>query len=378
MKKIALVTCFLDNYGACLQAYALQKTITNCGNKCTIVNYIEPEGYYKKSFSNKIKNSAVYNLIRCAISKKYKESYKFDKARRKKFQSFRKKFLTFTEEYENYEQLKQIKEFDAFVCGSDQIWNPTFYGKCHPAYYLEFVPESIKKISYAPSIGISDIPTEHVDDFRKYLEKFHRISVREQNGVDLVRKYANRESKWVLDPTMLLSGDEWGSVAKGTMHKKPYILCYLFGSHEYYKDAIEHLRKETGYDVVIIPFSKRDLNKEYHKIYKAGPAEFLSLIKNAEYVLTDSFHATVFSILFGRSFYTLLRNNENEKNGMNSRIYSLLSMVEKQDRCIAKADVNNFGVSQINDYDKVHSKLNVLRQESIEYLTNALDDENGR
>lgn len=375
MKKVGLATCFLDNYGACLQAYALSNTITSLGMECTILKYTELEGYYGDSIAERVKNSTLYNTVRCLLDKKYRKTFKLGKIRRPNFQSFRKKYLPLsTEAYNEHSDLSD-KGFDAVVCGSDQIWNPTFYGACNPFYYLSFVPKGVSKIAYAPSIGLSDIPECYTDDFKKYLSDFKAISVRENNAVELVKKYADKEAKWVLDPTMLLDGSAWSKLIDNKIIEKPYIFCYLFGTQDYYKDAIENIRNKTGLEVVIIPFSERDLTNEYTKIYKAGPIEFLSLIKNAEYVLTDSFHATVFSLLFERPFYTLLRDNDNEEKSMNSRIYSLLSMVDKQERCVLKNNVLDFKIEPILDYGCVRSRLKQLRDDSINFLQNALEAE---
>lgn len=375
MKTVGLMTCFLDNYGACLQAYALQHTIIDKGYHCEIVKYTEPVGYYSKNLKETLKNSTIYNIARCLISKKYKTTYKFEKIRRKNFEKFRNHSLIFSEKtYPKYSTLKPAPKYDIFVCGSDQIWNPTFYDKCNPAYYLDFVPDNVPKISYAPSIGLSDIPQEYVFDFSKYLKRFDAISVREKNGVELIERYTGEKAKWVLDPTMLLEGKEWSElIPEKKVYNKPYIFCYLFGRQEYYSDAIERLQKETGLDVVIIPFSERDLNKKYHQVCKAGPIEFLSLIKNAQYVLTDSFHATVFSILFKVSFFTLLRNNDNDVNSMNSRVYSLLSMLDLEDRFLNKDMVQSFKISGVDNFDKAYKTLNDMRKESISFLTNSLE-----
>lgn len=375
MRKVGLVTCFLNNYGACLQAYALSRVIKELGNECTILKYTEPTGYYRNTFTNWLKNSSAYNFFR-SIDPKYKKTYKFDKIRRKNFDRFRKDFLPLSrEEYSSYSMLESEMQYDAYVCGSDQIWNPTFYGKCNPAYYLKFVPDGIPKISYAPSIGLSDIPAQYTEDFKNYLKRFDAVSVREANAVELVNKYAECEAKWVLDPTMLLNGEKWSEITTENTFKNPYIFCYLFGKHDHYRSAIENIRKQTGYDVVIIPFSERDLARDYRQVYKAGPIEFISLIKNAEYVLTDSFHATVFSILFGKPFYTLLRNSDGEIESMNSRIYSLLSMVGKEERCVAKTQAADFQVTPITDYQTVYQKLDEMRNESVEFLRAALEEQ---
>lgn len=373
-KRIGIATCFLDNYGACLQAFALQNKIEELGNfQCEIIRYTEPTGYFHKNMKNVVTDSPLYNRFRALFSPKYRENYLCGKVRRSKFEMFRKQYLHFSaKEYPTTEAVYQETfDYDCFVAGSDQIWNPTFYGRCNPVYYLGFVKETVPKISYAPSIGVSDIPEECRDEFRRYLSSFQAISVRESTAVELVNQYAGRDATWVVDPTMLLTGEEWSGYVRENQRKRPYLFCYLFGPQESYKTTIQYFREKTGLDVVIIPFSSRDMDASYSKVYDADPLDFISLIKHAAYVLTDSFHATVFSILFQKDFYTLLRDQDSNTKSMNSRVYSLLKLVGKEDRCIRGGD-DAFEISRIEDYAEMLSRLDALRQESLVYLKNSL------
>lgn len=376
MKKVGLMTCFLDNYGACLQAYALSTTIDSLGYDCEILQYIEPEGYFEPSVSNYLKNTCIYNKLR-SISPSYKNAYLCEKIKRKSFDRFRKKYLNISEKkYHCFDELKSAnKDYDMFVCGSDQIWNPTFYGGNNKAYFLSFAEKGKKKISYAPSIGLDKIPDQYAKDFSDLVRYLDNISVRESNAVDIVKELSGCDAKHVLDPTLLLNGEQWSEiVGEKRIVKNPYIFCYLFGNHDEYDVAIEHLREISGgLEVVIVPFCERHLKNPYTKIYDAGPLEFLNLIKNAQYVITDSFHATVFSILFSRPFFTLPRFKENQKNSMNSRIYSLLDAVGAQDRLIDYSQVNSFRADGDIDYVAVHSNLTSMRKSSLEYLKGALE-----
>jgi len=373
MKKVGLMTCFLDNYGACLQAYALEKIVCTFGYACEIIKYTEPEGYYARNIWEYIKECSLYNLLRGFINKDYKLNYKLGKARRKKFRKFRKTYLKLTkDEYKSYSELTCLTQFDIYVCGSDQIWNPSFYGGCNPSYYLAFVPDDIPKIAYAPSIGLNDIPSKYIGDFQTYINRLQAVSVREKTGADLIWKYTNRNATWVLDPTMLIDKEEWTKLTKKTLYQKPYIFCYLFGDHDYYSDIIDRLRKETGLDIVSIPFSKQNMQICDKLFYNAGPNEFLTLIKNAEYVLTDSFHATVFSVIFERSFYTCLRNSDGENHNMNSRIYSLMSLINMEERCIRAENVKDFQIVKLDDYTEINKKVEFARKNSVHYLYSAL------
>ncbi len=376
--KIALLTCFLDNCGACLQAYALADRIERFSSKqCEIINYTEPTGYFDYGFSDRVKESKPYLKLRGSLQKSYLDSYNTEKVRRSSFRAFREKYLPIGKtEYKTYAALEGAElDYSHYVCGSDQVWNPTFYGKCNPAYYLAFAPEGVTKTAYAPSIGIDDLPDYAREDFKKYLSRIENISVREDRGKELVKKYANRDAEWVCDPTMLLTGAEWEKLSAPRLHKNPYIFCYLFGDSPKYKDAIAHLSKETGLDVLIIPFSKRDLAKEYRQILKAGPSEFISLIKNAEYILTDSFHASVFSVLFKKNFFTLLRHKAGEVGGMNSRIFSLLKMLGLESRCVSSDALDNFPITAVENYGEVYERLNTVRKDSEDFLKNALGND---
>ncbi len=373
--KIALVTCFLDNCGACLQAYALADRIEKLsGKQCEIINYTEPTGYFSYGLSDMVKESGAYVALRGLLQKSYLDGYKTEKVRRSAFRKFRKQYLPIAQqEFKTYEELEKADlAYSHYVCGSDQVWNPTFYGKCNPAYYLKFVPEDVPKTAYAPSIGINDLPDYAKADFKVLLSRFRNISVREDRGVELVKQYAGLDAQWVCDPTMLLTGQQWDKLSAPRLHKKPYIFCYLFGDSPEYKQAVAYLSEKTGLDVVIIPFSKRDLSKQYRQILKAGPSEFISLIKNAEYILTDSFHASVFSVLFRKNFFTLLRHKAGEAHGMNSRIFSLLKMLGLESRCVSPDSLESFPITPVEDYEAVYGKLNAVRADSERFLKNAL------
>ena len=375
MNKVGLMTCFLDNYGACLQAYALSTVIESFNYDCEILQYIEPQGYFEPSLTNRIKNSFIYNKLR-SVSRSYKNAYLCEKIKRKSFERFRKKHLKISKKkYRSFDELKEAnKYYDIFVCGSDQIWNPSFYGGNNKAYFLNFAEKGKRKISYAPSIALDRIPEQYAKEFSELVSYLDDISVRESNAVAIIRELSGCDAKHVLDPTLLIGGEQWLKIVGETrIVKEPYIFCYLFGTHDEYDVAIEHLREISGgLEVVIVPFCEKHLKNSYTKIYDAGPLEFLNLIKNAQYVITDSFHATVFSILFSRTFFTLPRFKKNEKNSMNSRIYSLLDALGAQDRLIDHTQVNSFKADVKIDYATVHSKLMNMRKSSLEYLKEAL------
>lgn len=376
MSRVGMMTCFLDNCGACLQAYALQKAICSLGFDVEIIKFTEPHGYYSANIKN---SSSIIDYIRCVKSREFRKKYYCGQYRRTAFNQFRKKYLSFSrEEYKTYSKLESdVQKYDMYVCGSDQIWNPIFYDKCNPAYYLAFVDEHIPRIAYAPSIGINDIPAKYQVDFKKYVDRIDYISVREQKGVELIKKYTNREAKLVLDPTLLWDSEEWNKLVRKPRRKdkKKYVFCYLFGDNDYYSEVISRIIEKTNCEIRIFPVNSRDLNPFYQQTINTGPIEFLSLIKNAEFVLTDSFHATVFSLLFGKSFYVLKRDLDQAVDSMNSRIYSLLGLVGMEKRLLSQEAAINLNPQKISpeEFSIIHNNLLSLRIESMNYLKNALE-----
>lgn len=366
--KVGILTCFIDNYGACLQAYALQKTIFALGFDNEILRYTEPVGY-KNAL---LKNSIFGTFITYILKPSFREQYRNGFVKRPAFNKFRRTSLRISKkEYKNINYLiPQPSEYNIFLCGSDQIWNPSFYGKCNPAYYLAFVNESTKKVAYAPSIGISDIPIQYQRQFIEYVNRFNFLSVREEQGVEIIKKYTGRVAKHVLDPTLLLSVEDWKQLIK-KKRRKPYLFCYLFGHSKYYERVIHKIAKKESLEVRIIPFSKELLIKDCFIEKNVGPSQFLSLINDAEIVLTDSFHCSVFSIILNKSFYVLLRNSDKEDLNMNSRIYSLLNQFDLNERLLTSTDFDNISDNSI-DYEKINKILSDLRDDSLEYLKEAL------
>lgn len=371
MKNVGLLTCYMDNFGACLQAYALQRTIVKFGCDCEIIKYTP------------IKSLKEYNVfiraglwLRNHIKSLSSDSYKFENYRHGKFVRFRKEYLVFSKEnYMNEEQLySKSLNYDAYVTGSDQIWNPNLYGgKNNRIYFLDFVPDGKKRIAYAPSIGVSTIPEDCAADMGNLLSKFDAVSVRESDGKRIIDGIIDCNCRVVLDPTLLLTKEEWSAFVGERIIKDEYILLYLFGDREYTKDFINYAYEKTGLKIITIPFNKREYESDYYKIKRAGPIEFVNLIKNAKLVITDSFHATAFSINLNVPFYSLLRNEKNEKNNMNSRIYSILDLCGLQDRIIA--DKTSF--PKKIDYDIDFQKANVIladkRSVDYQFLRCALD-----
>lgn len=371
MKKVGLATCFIDNYGACLQAYALQKKIKDLGFDCKILNYTQPDGYHNENLRSRV----VYSPILLPVFSLMKKDFRNTHESIIKFNQFRKKYLKFTKHLPTTESVyKADLDFDAYVCGSDQIWNPLLFNGNEPIYFLDFAKENQKKIAYAASIGVSDFPEECKQDFKQLLSGFDYIGVREIEGKNIVEQVAGVPADVVLDPTLLLDKQDWGKIANNPKISEPYIFCYLFGERPYIGEFVDYVKKITGYKVVCIPFTDRERNSDNLNITTAGPLEFLGLIKNAELVITDSFHATAFSINFNTPFYSLLRNSDNEKNNMNSRIYSILELSGLIDRMVTPDIKYPFSISTDIDFASANLFLDEKRKSDLNELKHHLGD----
>ena len=370
MKRIGLMTCFLDNYGACLQAYALQQVILKSGNDVEIIKYIGEQGYEPDHGWKKWIRNPLTRWIKGKISL----NYRFYCERKPSFDSFRKRYLKFTPN--SFHSFKELQEkanlYDAFVCGSDQIWNPNLYHGNNSCYFLDFANKGQKRIAYAPSIGISQIPKEYQENMKELLNRIDVLSCREKTGSNIITKLCGKECRTVLDPTLLLSKEEWEQLSKAPILKKPYIFCYVFAEQEYIGDFIKDVKKKTGLPVVTIPFSEREHNSDFQEIKYAGPEDFIGLIQNASLVITDSFHATAFSCNLNIPFYSLLRNKEGENNNMNSRILDLLRMLKLDHRLITNRENFPVRVSTNIDFSISNKLLQEKRNQDKEFLFNAL------
>lgn len=372
MKTVGLTTCYVDNFGACLQAYALQTTIEKMGYRCEIIPYTPKRALKQYRYPVRVAIK-----IRNKLKALYSDEYKFDNLRSQKFQKFRQKYLNFGKG--RYIQEKTLysnpPQYDYYVTGSDQIWNPLLYGdKNNKIYFLDFAPKGKKRIAYAPSIGVDKIPSTCEKEMGELIDAFSAVSVREMAGKEIVELVSQKPCRVVLDPTLLLSAKEWSKVASKCLIEKPYIFCYLFGNSEYIGDFVKEVKQQLDLEIVVVPFTSREYRSEHTILKEVGPEDFLSLIKNAELVVTDSFHATAFSINFNTPFYTLYRNTKSDVNNMNSRVISILDMMGLTERLIP--DNSHFPSKIVADCDfsSANRALTERRKEDYAFLENALKD----
>lgn len=378
MKKVGIVTHYGENYGGMLQAYALQRYVKDLGYGCKIISneflYKVTSFGRKKAKMNNFK-SFVKNPFSYMKRRKAMRAHVSERAlKRAYFREFLKKNIEIDRTgYTTYQQyLDNPPKYDVYLSGSDQIWNPNLYNKCG-YYFSEFAPENATRISFASSVGVSTITEEQGAFMKPHLEKMDVISTRETDGSKIVEELTGKEVRTVIDPTLLLNGEQWSEIASAPLVDRPYIFCYFFSERNYIAKVKKQVKKLTGLELVCIPYVAREMGGDDTKIFEAGPAEFISLIKNAELVLTDSFHATAFSINMKTPFLSLCRFAKGDSKSMNSRLNTILGLVGLEDRLIDENDIITKEMLFDIDFEKAHERLNRRREEDAEFLKNAIE-----
>jgi len=368
LKKVGIITLNgYHNYGNRLQNYALQEVLKK-------LNF-EVETIWIDNIRLRSKNKSILRKLTDTIFKPklifkkvhYELFLKGDSLRRKnRFEEFSEKYIKETNYTITEENLTndKLKNFDFFVTGSDQVWNP-YFTKGSPIYFLTFAPKE-KRIAYAPSFAITEIPKKYESDFKKWLTEMKSLSVREEAGARIIEKLTNRKSEVVADPTLLLTKKEWLQIATPPLNKpkKKYLLTYYLGEiTSEVKSLILYCEKKLNLEVVNLA------NKKEKEYYLTDPAEFLDLINSASLFITDSFHATVFSILFETPF--VVTDRAGSLPSMNSRITTLLSTFDMENRHINQVDKK--GLLEI-EFSNVDPILESLRNKSFLYLNKALSN----
>lgn len=371
--KIGITTLFHENYnyGGMFQSYALCKVISGFGYHTEQICY---------TYRDALKEGKIKRFLSCPLKTKIsKVRYKLYSRffLRKKISLRNKAFTEFIELIPHtctYDEttIKECNEqFDCFVTGSDQVWNPKFMGN-KAFFLLDFVENNKPKFSYAASIGHVDLSEQHKRMFKEYLADFIGVSVRESDAVDLIRQLSPVEPEWVLDPVLLFDSTGWDMVCADRIIKEKFIFCYFCGADKELRILAEKFASERNLKVVSITglsntYCSYDRKFGDERLWKVSPQEFISLVKNAEYVFSDSFHASVLSAIYNKEFYVFNRSDAK----MASRLYSLTSLFECPEHfCDTKDKMHISYVNQLDriDYKLSEHKIKKLRAESLAYL----------
>ena len=369
--KIGIITWFTGpNYGTNLQAIALQYYLRNHGYEVNLINYEVPQANVtreKKPFIRKLLNQPKKYAVKFAMNR-YK--YKIAERDRKLRNSIITKCILTPEIKTIDELVKTCNEFDLLICGSDQIWNPNWYDKF---YYADYEDIKTNRISYAPSMGVNTIPDSVVVKIKHGLRQFKAVSVREEKAAALLAPYLNEKPQVVVDPTLLLTSKDWMDIFPDAGYEgDDYIFAFFLNDEKNHLEAIREFAKILKYKLILVPYKGATYLQKADIYADAGLEDMLNLIRNAKYVITDSFHVTVFSIIHRKQFYTFQRFKEDKFTSQNVRVTNLLSMVDLSERLIPYQSTKIKMLNDIN-YDRHIEKLNVEIEKSKEFLKKSIE-----
>lgn len=348
---------YYANVGSNLQAYAMQHVLRGMGFDTQFVNYRK-----KELDGDRFPKGIIKGLCNSVPFLPSFDTWRFQ---RDEFCQTRKTYRA--------EGARMLCDgFDAVVCGSDQIWAPNVFD---PVYFLEGVSDRVRKVSYAASIGLPDIPEGLRSRYCKYLSDFDAIGVREDQGRDLIERELGLEATTVLDPTFLLSKEEWLSLAtKSHADAGGYIFCYFLGSPMRYSAAVAKAAEIIGLPVVAyLPESSTEVISGARVLRRMAVPEFIGWLQSASLVITDSFHGVALSANLGREFAVYLRFDEDDAINQNSRVINILRKLGLEDHL---QPLNVFDPVP-TDWNAVDSQLDSERALSYAFLKSALSDIGG-
>ena len=341
--------------GAMLQMGALYNTIKELGHDVYIINYVSDNVNHKQKRAITLKSLAIIGVSRVFL-KNSLPSYK----------DFESKMRMFPEQpIKTDKELENISSyFDRIIVGSDQVWNPVVTG--HDLnFYLKFCKEDNKKASYAASFGYMHADQEYESEIAKLLKSFSHISVRERDGIEIVKRLSGQEARLVLDPTLLVNREYLYRIMKKTSRKRKYVLFFCIKPSSSLYVYAKKYADAYGYELVTIGGRIKDrFDPTKHPEFGVGPQEFLGLIEKAECVFTNSFHGSAVSIAFHTDFYVEFSSDTN------SRLINLMELFQLQDRVISNEVITEKHI----DYNNVDNILSVWRNYSLKYLNEVLEE----
>jgi hypothetical protein len=375
--KIKTITCHdIYNYGATLQAYALQTYLSTLGHEVEIIDY-KPDYLSRRlslttAFPFYQDKPRLFQLAYIAAKLPSRWLENRDSCKRA-FDDFNASYLHRTaKRYSSNKQLERNPpRADAFVAGSDQIWNTSYRNGRDPAFYLRFAPEGSKRIAYAASMSTREVVPEYLDFFRESVSQFDHVSVRESMSVNILRELGIDHAVHVLDPVFLLKASDWESLAAPEEPDERFLLVYDFEGRGTITAFARDEAKRRGLKIYALnnyaktPYADRDF-------YKSGPRTFLRLLRDAELVMGNSFHGMAFSILFGREFYAFRRENTGHEQ-TSFRMEDLLSTCGIEGRLLSPSSLPQRPDAPSIDYAKVHRILEHKKALSRNFLEKALE-----
>lgn len=373
--KVSVITLHtVNNYGSVLQTYATQVLLEKLGYTVEFVDY-HRKNNSPSSFANVVmngprlkkyiniweKNMFIKNTVVFILSRIYIKQ-------QKSFRTFLKHRVNLTpKEYNSFEEiLRDVPDADIYMTGSDQVWNSIWNGGIDKAFFLEYAPQGKKRIAYAASIGRESLDEYEINSTKKMLLKYSSIGMREQSGVDLLNKMGIK-SQLVLDPTLMLTREDWSKICKPTKKRKPYILVYQLNKNIEIDEYVNQLALKNKVEIIRIEFAYLKNKKNGTTIILPEVEEVIGLMKNATCVITDSFHATAFSLNLNKNFIVFLPKQ------FSTRLQSVLSLTGTENRILK--DYSDFSLYyKTIDYEYVNSVLEKERKKSLIFLEEAINE----
>jgi len=392
-KTVGVITFFdSSNYGQLLQVYSTSAVVKSMGYDCEVIN---------RSSGNIPKEPLFITLVKYALRvcsggfsvlRKTLASGKV----KKEYASFNTKYTTELSVQKNmfdifrdnklkvgktvYTNTKSISAnppvYDAYICGSDQIWNPNaIFAQSKHEYFLTFAPQG-KRVAYAPSFSVEKLPRNCIPSYKKWVSQIPYLSCREIAGVQIIKELTGLDAMHVLDPSLLLEQTAWDELigdAKVVIPDEPYILCYILGIKTEYESFVDSVVQAKGYRVITLPTITDGERFKHTNLFEAGPAEFVALIKHAAFIVTDSFHGVAISMLYNKPFRVFQRDDGMpEKANMFSRIDSLLTMCKIDMQVANAATVFSEDMLKI-DFGGANTILKDKRLSSLQFLSSSLE-----
>ena len=376
--RIGLVSVTNHNFGSILQTYALQIAVRKMGCEVNILKYKERLSAKIKRLANSeyavSRLKSIYKMFVMNILHPKQDSLL--QQRSHVFQDFINNKLVFSKSCCSRKELSTLcSNFDVVLLGSDQVWHPM--NLLMDFFTLTFVPDNIRKGAYAPSFGVSEIPHSYREAYRTYIGRIDYVSCREMAGVKIIKELTGKDVPMVCDPTLLLTAADWECCLSDTISfREKYVFCYFIGDNPHQRLLAKEYAQKNNYKIAALlhidEYIASDEGYADYTPYNVGPSEFLYLIKDAECVMTDSFHATVFSLQFHKPFYTFNRFENGRRNSTSSRIDSLLSTVELMARKVPTGATMDMLSADEIDYAHVDGLLQKFRESSVNYLRSIL------
>ena len=362
--KVGVLTWhYYTNFGSTLQAFSSLAMLRRAGYDAELINYRDPRTGVLSGVRYWLKRAFVHTVGRL-VPPFYRRHVTPPAVK-----YFRKKYFVETELVQTPEKLFELTgKYDCVLFGSDQIWAPNCY---NPVYFGAFVSEGIRKVSYAASIGLNDIPDGLVEDYGRLLSDFHSVSVREVEGMWLLKERCGIDASVVLDPTLMTDATVYRGMERQSVVREgsKYVFCYFLNKEHGYSDSVIKYSRSRGLEIIGVSARAED-GKWMRRLTGLGADQFLWLVDNAEVIFTDSYHGTIFSMLFHKKFWTFVRFAENSPVCQNSRIRQLQSYF-KIDRRIVSVTSELNEMTEI-DYTDFEARLGRLREQSWYYLQKAL------